>query len=429
MVGLQLPRFRSLVKNLRAGALANRAHLSSSPIRTWTKIRDKKVNKEPFFPLPVNEVKEVPKLTVSKKLTTPVQKSDSLFGSVFAPSPVYRCQALCSAESYRLDYMRILMHELASNEQDPLRCIEQPICEDLSPSHVLHYFVPLHSSNPNQSYGPDSQPASKRPITQSGLNLNGEGQTNLERERFIEEDDMGEVFIFSRGCIVAWNVPQETLDVIHALANLCQKGPYEPAIRASDQIDYTYNTEWVPTKVRPFGVIFSAGSVEIQRLALERYALSDALANSVKLKAWEGLLESHSKRLAPIPKELKAIRKLRVTERQIYERSGEYMLLRYNVNISSDLLLPPDFYWDRKDLSHLYKNMCDMCLDITNRVSRINKKLSYSNELTSILRTAIGQRHTLKLDGVIVALLVAHTAMAISSVGPRLVTFMLGFCG
>ena len=44
-----------------------------------------------------------------------------------------------------------------------------------------------------------------------------------------------------------------------------------------------------------------------------------------------------------------------------------FLFLRHRINLSSDFLITPDFYWDRENLEELYDKTCRF-LSITRRV-------------------------------------------------------------
>ncbi len=52
---------------------------------------------------------------------------------------------------------------------------------------------------------------------------------------------------------------------------------------------------------------------------------------------------------------------------------------RYKINLSSDLLMTPDFYWDRENLENLYDKTC-FYLDIHKR-TRVNNFTPQSHKV------------------------------------------------
>ena len=55
-----------------------------------------------------------------------------------------------------------------------------------------------------------------------------------------------------------------------------------------------------------------------------------------------------------------------------------FFFVRYKINLSSDLLMTPDFYWDRENLENLYDKTC-VYLDIHRRTRvKFDVMINYS---------------------------------------------------
>jgi required for meiotic nuclear division protein 1 len=68
----------------------------------------------------------------------------------------------------------------------------------------------------------------------------------------------------------------------------------------------------------------------------------------------------------------------------VLKKQGELFLLRQLINLSSDLLDTPDFYWDRENLETLYYKTCNH-LNISKRTRVMDKKLHECCELVALL--------------------------------------------
>ncbi|XP_066471793.1 required for meiotic nuclear division protein 1 homolog isoform X3 [Tiliqua scincoides] len=77
---------------------------------------------------------------------------------------------------------------------------------------------------------------------------------------------------------------------------------------------------------------------------------------------------------------------------------------QHRINLSSDLLITPDFYWDREHLEQLYDKMCQF-LSINRRVKVVNEKLQHCTELTDLMRNHLSEKHALRLEWMIVILI------------------------
>jgi uncharacterized Rmd1/YagE family protein len=74
------------------------------------------------------------------------------------------------------------------------------------------------------------------------------------------------------------------------------------------------------------------------------------------------------------------------------------------LNLHSELLETPDVYWEEPNLGHLFDRMADN-LDIPNRISILNKRLDYMQEVTEVVRTYMTNRTAHFLEKIIVILI------------------------
>ncbi|KNC76722.1 hypothetical protein, variant, partial [Sphaeroforma arctica JP610] len=208
--------------------------------------------------------------------------------------------------------------------------------------------------------------------------------------------DGGHIFIFKSGCIVAWNIKKKELNKVADILGEVSIEEY-PA-KVEDFINQH-------TRVRGANVIFNVDA-GTETHELERFAVSDALALSVKLDVWEDDGDAIIQSMQNIPMEMKQGLGMNAGTKFMMQKTGELQLLRYNINLSSSLKSIPDFYWDRPELEKLYLRMCEVSLDVKERTSIINEKLGYSNDLANVLRAYIDQYHMAYTESSIVALIV-----------------------
>ncbi|XP_073075862.1 required for meiotic nuclear division protein 1 homolog isoform X6 [Manis javanica] len=81
-----------------------------------------------------------------------------------------------------------------------------------------------------------------------------------------------------------------------------------------------------------------------------------------------------------------------------------YIKIEHRINLSSDFLITPDFYWDRENLEELYDKTCQF-LSITRRVKVMNEKLQHCMELTDLMRNHLNEKRALRLEWMIVILI------------------------
>lgn len=174
-------------------------------------------------------------------------------------------------------------------------------------------------------------------------------------------DEPRDIFFFREGSVVLWNCPE--LECSNVLAHLKQFeiDAYNPALIAeeSDCMAYNYhpkrahlaNGNFYLSQQEPDGG--ATGVIE-----LEKYTYSNALSTSVKLGIWEALLDRYVDSMAYVTDDLKRGTKIKMSRAEVLRKTGELFALRHLINLSSDLLDTPDFYWDREQLEHLYSSIC-----------------------------------------------------------------------
>jgi len=132
------------------------------------------------------------------------------------------------------------------------------------------------------------------------------------------------------------------------------------------------------------------------QLLNEKLALSNGIARSATLGVVERQVDLHLAKTRHIPGIMQAGNKIPLNRKEVYQIIGQLLQYRGNLNLHSEVLEAPDFYWSEPELEELY-SMISRVLDIQFRISTLNKKLDYANELVSVLRQHLSENHGLKL--------------------------------
>ena len=108
-------------------------------------------------------------------------------------------------------------------------------------------------------------------------------------------------------------------------------------------------------------------------------------------------------------KDIKEGKKVRLTRDQVFKKTGELFDLRHHINLSSDLLDTPDFYWDRQDLESLFVQACSS-LNISKRTKIINEKLNHCSELMMLVGNHLDDKHHIRLEWMIIILILVEVS-------------------
>lgn len=103
-------------------------------------------------------------------------------------------------------------------------------------------------------------------------------------------------------------------------------------------------------------IVLAQGAGNLDKL--DKYTFSNAMAQSVKLGVWEASLNRYVDSIEFVTEDLRVGKKLRMTQQEVLMKQGELFALRHRINLTSDLLDTPDFYWERDDLENLYQQIC-----------------------------------------------------------------------
>lgn len=133
---------------------------------------------------------------------------------------------------------------------------------------------------------------------------------------------------------------------------------------------------------------------------------------SVKLAIWESLLNDFIEKISPITENMKQGKRLRLTREQVFKRTGELFALRHQINLESDLLDTPDFYWDRDHLVHLYQKTFNY-LKLSKRTRVMNEKINDCLSLIELVTNHLNDKHHTRLEWMIILLIMVEVGFEI----------------
>lgn len=227
---------------------------------------------------------------------------------------------------------------------------------------------------------------------------------HIRKERLEEPDSNGDVFYFSYGSVVFWNFNEE-----EELQYLEELKPYE---------EKTVNS----------GLIYEASSFnygsqttiheENDEIILEnsdpliKLSLSHGLSQSVKLDVFEKSIEETIENNRYLPVELAKKGKISLSRKKISQKIGALCAERNSINLHSDILDIPEFFWRRPRYEPYYK-MASEYMDIAPRLDILNRRLDVIHELYDILSNELKHSHSSRLEWVIILLIVSEVIMHI----------------
>eukprot|EP00049_Salpingoeca_infusionum_P012660 m.233044 g.233044 ORF g.233044 m.233044 type:complete len:464 (-) comp15241_c0_seq2:248-1639(-) len=283
-------------------------------------------------------------------------------------------------------------------------------------------------------------------------------QDQQQRQQAIPLHQLGsvaqDVFVFSSGTIVSWGTEAEVLEEVSALCKPFAFHHFDTSVVEeereivafetastgvprvvrgrfvlsaqpdSDAWEYSWDaskdtSDWPPltsdvddthtrtsmstsTSTSAGNDTAVLGHVDVDHTTLlQKFAFSHALASSVELGMLESKLTLRAQNMSIYPERIQGGKPLQITRQQLFQQYGELLFLKHRHNMPLDY---SNFYWDREALGALYDKACNY-LDIAARSSRLTRQLEHHTELAELLRTTLSERHSTKLEWLIIVLI------------------------
>lgn len=233
-------------------------------------------------------------------------------------------------------------------------------------------------------------------------------------DSITKANDNAMMFFFREGSVVFWNVEEKAMKAVMRILEQHEIQPYEVALVHWENEEINYTIGEGNSKLHR-GSFHLNGDMDYEQLVLEKFAFSNALSLSVKLAIWEVSLDNFVESIQSIPEMLKSGQRVKLSRSEVLQKIGELFALRHCINLSSDLLITPDFYWDRENLEQLYDKTCQF-LSINRRVKVVNEKLQHCTELTDLMRNHLSEKHSLRLEWMIVILITIEVMFELARV-------------
>ncbi|OGT47808.1 MAG: sporulation protein [Gammaproteobacteria bacterium RIFCSPHIGHO2_12_FULL_41_20] len=217
----------------------------------------------------------------------------------------------------------------------------------------------------------------------------------------------GDIFFFNHGCFVCWGFKkgqeQRLLEYVKGFST-------SPVAQIEvDDFGYRYGEEIAIDTHERFKIdIITLDSDDPQ----VKLAISYGLAQSAKLESFEEAIQQAIKKNIHLPEEMAIHGIISLNRRAIFKRIGEIFIARSSINLSSEFLDVPEFFWRNPNLEPFYV-MAKKFLDIPNRVMALNQKLDVLQELLHILNSQVQHRHSSLLESIIILLIVVEILISL----------------
>jgi uncharacterized Rmd1/YagE family protein len=233
--------------------------------------------------------------------------------------------------------------------------------------------------------------------------------SKLSRDVFhiSSSDTPVDIYVYNHGSVVCWGLKKA--QEFKWLAWLKQFALNPLAQVESDHFGFCFGEETT---------VDTHSRFKLDVITLEadntyvKMAISYGLAQSIKLETFEEAIQDAIRKNSYLPEEMAVHGKISLSRRALWKRVGEIFIARSSINLSSEYLDMPEFFWRNPNLERYYM-MTKQFLDIPSRVTSLNQKLDVLQELLAILSAQVQHRHSSFLEMTIIILILVEIAISL----------------
>jgi len=227
------------------------------------------------------------------------------------------------------------------------------------------------------------------------------------QKEFGTEKDPIDIFFFPFGCVTIWGGDESQEKMILQDIEGFEIGKLKSPIADFIYFDYDETNEKTFIDEEKNEIILKDKTTFI------KLSISHALAQSVKLNLLEKSVNDLIDKTTPIQKELASTGSVSLSKKQISKQIGILFNERYSINLHSDILDTPEFFWRRPSYEPLYI-MTVAFQDIQIRQTILHNRLNMIHELYSILSNDLNYKHSTRLEWIIIILIAIEVVLAIA---------------
>lgn len=235
----------------------------------------------------------------------------------------------------------------------------------------------------------------------------------------LPADEVGDIFVFPSGTVVSWSLPEGFSSYL--ASNVLAPAALGPLVEdiETEHLEYVQDPQRDNSSMKGDTIVLGTktpsdtsdrdpSNRQTVDTVLTKIAFSSGLARSTKLAVLESLLSNYFDSTREIPTLLSKGTRLPYTRIFILRKTGQLLNLRAQLNLYSELTDSlPDIFWDSRHELGLEGNYDQVgrALDIGTRIRSLNEKMDYAQEIASILRERLSEKHSLRLEWTIILLI------------------------
>ncbi|KAF3805262.1 Sporulation protein RMD8 [Colletotrichum gloeosporioides] len=249
-----------------------------------------------------------------------------------------------------------------------------------------------------------------------------DGSTSPFARLAPDAKNFAEVFLFSYGVVVFWNFTEyQEKDILADLTFAQNENGLSLITRPLDEDDFEteeFHFEYSADVKRPR--IFNDMITLLPRGDhMVKLTISHAIAQSTKLCLFEERMSETMLDAQHVPKRLALTGELNMTRTEIVKILGRLFKSRVDINLSSNILDVPNFFWDSEPTLHPLYVAIREYLEIDPRIKVLNERCRVFLDLAEILADSVADAKMSYITWIIIVLIVISILVTVTEVGLR----------
>lgn len=204
--------------------------------------------------------------------------------------------------------------------------------------------------------------------------------------------------VFPYGVVVHWNVLLDDRRKLQA-----ELREFATDIENEVQEDtFSYKVNALQNRIQ-----FDCIELESDDEKKNLLAVSHAMAQSIKLSAFEKQAQATIEKTKHIPESLALSGKINLAKNALAKIRGQLFLTSSDIILKFDLLDIPEFFWEHPEYQALYMQMANY-LELQQRTEILSKKLGTIHDLLEMLADEQKHQHSSTLEWIIIILIMVE---------------------
>ncbi|OTB05149.1 hypothetical protein M426DRAFT_73068 [Hypoxylon sp. CI-4A] len=231
-----------------------------------------------------------------------------------------------------------------------------------------------------------------------------------------------EMFVFSYGVVVFWNFTEAQEKAILADITFAETEvgaelvtrPLDQSDVETEEFHFEYNADVKRPRIFNDMITLLPRSDHMVKLTI-----SHAIAQSTKLSFFEERMSETMVNAQHVPKRLALTGELNMTRTEIVKILGRLFKSRVEINLSSNILDVPNFFWDSEPTLHPLYVAIREYLEIDLRTKVLNERCRVFLDLAEILSDSVADAKMSAITWIVIILIIVSILVTVTEVALR----------